>query len=371
MKITVLKNNLKNGLGLIERAIADNNNLPVLKNVLIKTAGNKIQLSATNLEIGITTAVPAKIVEEGALTVPFATFYSIVSNLPNERIDCEVKNNTLLITTDSYDAKIQGLSDSDFPIIPTIQTPIATITIEAAILNEALGQVALAAQVSEVMPEISGALLTRNSNEYKLAATDSFRLAEKTLAAHQVQAKNSEAFRVIIPLKTIQEVQRAFAGTGAVDIAVDAAQILFKNEHTTLISRVIDGKYPDYEQIVPKTSETEVIMEKESFLSALKLVSSFSGKVNEVRLTVDGAKKVLEAHAANQLLGENSYLIPAKIKGPNVEAVSFNWRYLFDGLRALRGNQVLFVLNGNAKPAVLKSPDDASYFYIVMPIRNT
>lgn len=371
MKITILKNNLKNGLGVVGCAIAENNNLPVLRNVLIKTSGDHITLSATNLEIGVTTNVAGKIIEAGAISVPFATLYNIVSNLQHERIDCEVKQNTLYLSTDSYDAKIQGVPENDFPIIPKPQKPSATIEFPAQVLTEAFGQVVNAAQVSEVMPEISGALMFNDANTCKLVATDSFRLAEKTIFEQYAGKKEGDGFRAIIPLKTVQEAARIFSGAEMVRISFDSAQILFKTAATELVSRAIDGKYPDYQQIVPKTSETEALIEKEPLLNALKLVSSFSGKINDVYLTVDAAKKTLAAHSANQLLGENNYLIPAKIKGPDIKSVAFNWRYLVDGLRAIRGNQALLAFNGDAKPAVVRSPEDASYFYIIMPIRNS
>ncbi|MBI2603928.1 MAG: DNA polymerase III subunit beta [Candidatus Harrisonbacteria bacterium] len=370
MNIIVLKNNLREGLGVLEHAIAENNNLPVLRNVLLKTANNRIQLKATNLEIGVTTNIPGKIVEEGALTVPFAALYSVISNIQSERIDLASKNNTLHITTDNYDAKIQGIPESDFPIIPQLASGNAHIEIEPGSLRDALGQVALAAQESEVMPEISGVLLLTSNDECKLVATDSFRLAEKTLFKNQYACTTENGARAIIPLKTVQEVLRAFPASGTVRVSLDQNQILFKNEHTELISRIIDGTYPDYEHIIPSAKETEVFVERESFLRAIKLVSSFSGKNNDVRVNVDNGKKTLEAYSANQLLGENNYLIPAKIKGADVKGVSFNWRYLADGLKALRGTQAVFTVNGESKPAVLQSPDDASYVYVVMPIRS-
>lgn len=355
---------------MVERAIAENNNLPVLRNVLIKTVNNKIQLTATNLEIGVCTAISGKIVEEGGITVPFATLNSIIGNIQSERIDLAVKNSNLCITTDNYDAKIQGLPEGDFPIIPKVNNGNVYIEFDAPTLCEALGQVADAAQISEVMPEISGVLMSVYGDRCTFVATDSFRLAEKTILKNQFRGNLAEEVKAIIPLKTVHEVARAFRDGNPIRVSFDPNQVLFKSEQTELVSRIIDGKYPDYEQIIPKATETEVVVEKEPFLQALKLVSSFSGKINDVRVNVDAGKKVLEAYSSNQFLGENNYLIPAKVKGMNVSGVSFNWRYLHDGLRALHGAQVVFVVNGNTKPAVLKSPEDASYFYIVMPIRD-
>jgi len=367
MKIVILKTNLKNGLMAVERAVADNANLPVLKNVLVKTVGNKINLSTTNLELATTKTISGKIIEEGGLTIPFQTFYSIVNNADQERINLEKVNNSFIFKTDNYEAKIQGLKEDEFPVIPQIKEK-GSLEIDPALFKKAAAQVISAAQVSDIRPEISGMLFDFQVTLLKLVATDSFRLAEKTIAGDQFKSTFNHAFKAIIPLKTVQEVVRVFDNDQPLTIQFDNNQILFKNKDLEIISKIIDGNYPDYEQIIPKSIETELVLGRDYLVNALKLVSSFSGKNNDVNLAVRD-QKILDVFLANRYLGENNYLIPSKIKGPDFKNIAFNWRYLIDGLRAFDSEEVIFGINNNNKPAILKSTNDNSYFYILMPIK--
>lgn len=368
MKLIVLKTNLRDGLTGIEHAKSDNNNLPILKNVLIKTFNNKIQLSATNLEIAITKYTSGKIIEEGSITVPLDTLNSIINNINSERINLETKNNALLLKTDNYEATIQGLPEEEFPIIPKIENIKTYLQIDSEILKEGFLKVINAIQLSEIRPEIGGVFFDFQITYFKLVGTDSFRLAEKTINENNFKSSFSNGFKIIIPLKTAQEVLRV-VNDGEVSIFIDPNQILFKNGDLEIISRLIDGNYPDYEQIIPKNFATELSIEKEHLFNAVKLVSTFSGKVNDIKLKTKDGKKILEVYSTNQYLGENKYLIPAKIKGEDFET-SFNWRYLMDGLKNFSGDELLFKVNNSIKPAILESASDKSYFYILMPIRN-
>ncbi|MDO8430004.1 MAG: DNA polymerase III subunit beta [bacterium] len=368
MILVVLKNNLKDGLSAIERASSENNNLPILKNVLIKTFNNKIQLSATNLELAITKFVSGKIVEEGSITVPLSTLLTITNNINNEKINLEVENNTLKFKTDNYEAVIQGLPEEEFPIIPKIENTNNYLQIGSEIFKDSLLKVINAVQPSEIRPEIGGVLLDFQITNLKLVGTDSFRLAEKTINESNFKCTFQRGFKIIIPLKTAQELLRIITD-GEVNLFIDPNQILIKNNDLELISRLIDGVYPDYEQIIPKDFKTETIIEKEHLVSAVKLVSTFSGKVNEIKIKVGDSKKNLEFYSANQYIGENKYLVPAKIKGEAFET-SFNWRYLMDGLKNFNSKELVFGVNGDNRPSILKNSTDSSYFYILMPTKN-
>jgi DNA polymerase-3 subunit beta len=369
MKLIILKNNLKEGLAAVDKEVVENNTLPILKNILLTTENNKIKISATNLETGINKFILGKIIEEGGITIPFNTFYGIISNCDSERINLETKQNTLYIKTDNYEAKIQGINKEEFPIIPKIEDPNHYLEINTEVLKNAFLKVINAAQISDLKPEISGVFLGFNLINLKLAATDSFRLSEKTLYLNQFNNNFKKGFKIIIPLKTIQEVIRVFNSELQTKIFIDSLQILFKNENTELISRLISGEYPDYEQIIPKTTESEIIINRDNLIKAIKLVSNFSGKTNDIKLKTKEGKRVLEIYSANQYLGENNYLIPIKLNGEGVKEISFNWRYLLDGLKVFDSDNLSFKLNSENKPAVLNSPDDNSYFYILMPIK--
>lgn len=366
MKLVILKNNLREGLNAVERATSENNNLPILKNVLLKTFNNKILLSATNLEIAVSKYVAGKIIEDGSITVPLGTLLNIVNNTNSERINLETNQNTLVFKTDNYEATIQGLPEEEFPIIPKIENIKNHLSISADIFKDAVLKVINAIQLSDIRPEIGGILLDFQVTHLKLVGTDSFRLAEKTIIEKNFKSTFEQGFKVIIPLKTMQEVLRTIT-KGEVVIFIDSNQILFKNEEIEIISRLIDGNYPDYDPIIPKSFETEIIIEREHLINAVKLVSTFSGKVNDIRMKVKDGKKVLEVYSVNQLLGENKYLVPIKTKGEEFET-SFNWRYLMDGLKNFTGDELFFGVNGSHRAAILKNANDVSYFYILMPI---
>ena len=369
MKILILKDNLKEGLNSVVRAVSENNNLPILKNILIKTFNNKIKIIATNLEVAITKIVSGKIIEEGSITIPFSVLNGIITNLDSEKVSLESKGDSLILKTDNYEATIQSLNEEEFPIIPEIGNAKDHLKINADVFNDAISKIVNCAQISEIRPEISGVLFDYQISSLKLAATDSFRLAEKTLFDKDFKADFATGFKSIIPLKTIQEVPRIFK-EGDMTIYFDNNQVLFKGEDLEIISRLIDGNFPDYDPIIPKTLETESIVNKESFINAVRLVSNFSGKVNDVKLKSKEGKKVMEVSSATQHLGENHYLISMKSKGNDFEAV-FNWRFLLEGLKSFNSEDVMLGLNGDQRAAIIKSQKDFSYFYILMPIKNS
>lgn len=369
MKIIILKENLKQALSAVERGIMENNNLPILKNVLLR-ADKNFTVSATNLEIGVSYVAAAKINAPGATTVPFGPLYMIIQNSDSERINLIAEGNTLIVKTDNYEAKIQGVSAEEFPIIPQIEQKDAHIAIETEVLKDAINQVIGAAQVSELKPELSGILFDFQVSILKLAATDSYRLAEKTLLNNDFKTNLNKGAKVIVPLKTISEVLRIFPLDKAVQIHIDPHQILFTNGTISLISRLIDGQYPDYSAIVPKHIETELIMDRQNFLSALKLVGGFAGKTADLKLRAKKEAKVLEVYSSNQYVGENNYLVPAKRTGDGFDEISFNSRYLMDGVRVMGGESLSLGTSGANKPAVLKLVGDTSFFYIVMPLEG-
>ncbi|MEK7555032.1 MAG: DNA polymerase III subunit beta [Patescibacteria group bacterium] len=369
MKLIILKTNLKEGLSSFDRVCGEHISLPILKNILLKVSDGKIMISATNLEIGVERSLSGKVIESGTLTVPFGTLSSIVSNVDAERVNLESDGNNLLVKTDNYQAKIQGMNPDDFPIIPKIEHKENYLEINTGALKESLYGVIDAAQFSEIRPELSGILFDFQIGSLKLVATDSFRLAEKTLYKNEFQTTFEQGFKTIIPLKTVQEIIRGFSGDEKIRMCIDPSQIGFEGVSERIVSRIIAGQYPDYEQIVPKKIETEITMNREQLLGAVKLVASFSGKVSDVRLAVGEDEKTLEVFSVNQYLGENNYLVPIKIKGPKFSGLSFNWRYLADGLKAVKSERILFGVNGENKPAIIKSIDDPSYFYLLMPIK--
>ncbi|MSR73673.1 MAG: DNA polymerase III subunit beta [Candidatus Pacebacteria bacterium] len=369
MKLILFRDNLKNGLLAAERAVADSSNLPILKNVLLRTIGNKIQLTTTNLELAITKLISGKIVEEGELSVPFATFYSIVNNTAHDRINLDREGSSFVVKTDNYEAKMQGSLAEDFPLIPRMEDMDHCMEIDPVVFQDALQQVISAAHISDIRPEISGVLFDFQMTTLKLVATDSFRLAEKIIDGGKFKNSFDAGFRAIVPLRTAQELLRVISRTTPLLVHCDANQILFRSDDVEIMSRLIDGNYPDYEQIIPKDAETEIILDRAHLINAVKLVSNFSGKTNDVRISTDADGKTVTVHSVNQFLGENKYLIPARVTGVQVTDIPFNWRYLLDGLKSISEESVVLKLNGSNRPALMRPTGDSSFVYIVMPIR--
>lgn len=371
MKVIILKNNLKAGVDVVSRVASDSlSTLPILKNFLIETVDGRLKLSATNLEMAITSFISGKVVEGGDLTVPLNIFNSVINNLQNERINLEKEGEVLIIKTDNYQAKIQSIKKEEFPIIPRLNDGQLGIEIATPVLREAFLSIMSAAQISDTRPELGGVLFDFQTNLLKLAATDSFRLSEKAIYNNQFQSDINKHFRAIIPLKTIFEVVRIFkdGSDKKVGIYFDPNQILFKTGDSEIISRLISGEFPDYQPIIPKSVETEAVVNRNELINALKLTGSFTDRLNEVKVFIKEKAKSIEVFSSNQNLGENRYLIPAKIKGLPLEVV-FNWRFLLDGVKGLSSENVILGFSADNKPALIKSPEDSSFFYILMPIK--
>lgn len=366
MNIIVIKEKLKEALDIIIRASGDHPTLPVLKNVLIEAKDDKITLTATNLEIGMRYDLSGKISKGGGVTVPANLLGQIIANLTDERVELSSDGSVLDVTTESYKASLQGSPVAEFPTLPAVQNTEEYIEIEAALLKNSLEVTLSAAQFSELRPELSSVYFQFFGDKVVLVATDSFRLAEKTLADNKFTANTSEEFKVLLPLKTAQELGRVLKEKGGVKIYRDQNQILFKTEKTELVSRLLEGTFPDYRAVIPKEYQAEVSVDRDDFLNAVKLAGVMSGTASETALR-PGTGDTLEIFSRDEKLGENSYHLAAKMKGSFKEA-SFNWKYLLEGAKAMPPKDFILGLNDDNKPAILRSSQDPSYFYILMPI---
>lgn len=370
MKLIVLKNSLVEALSFTEKSVGFNSHLPILKNILIEV-GEKTVVSSTNLELAIKYFLAGKVIETGKVVVPFSLFSYIIRNLNAERITLESKDNGVLVTSDNYEAFVQGQDCGDFPIIPTSQNNRDFLKINSSFLRSCLAHTVVATQYSEIRPEISGVYMNFSDNKLTFVATDSFRLAERVLAPKDFQSSIRE-ISAIIPLKTVQELLKMLDFVDSEDetsIFVDPNQILFKFNNCETTSRLIDGTFPDYKAIIPKEVQTEVIIPRQEFINAIKLVSSFSGKAQDITMKIGDNKKFLELFSSESSLGENKYKLPIKLDGDKFTVV-FNWRYLIDGVKIYDGDEFLFGMNSPQKPALIKSTSSPDLTYVVMPIKG-
>ena len=246
---------------------------------------------------------------------------------------------------------------------------ISTSKINSEIFKNALLKIINSIQYSEIRPEINGCLFSYQIDYLKLAGTDSFRLAEKIFLPINLKVILKKALEIILPLKTIQEILRVIPDNNELSILINQNQVFFKTNEIEIISRLIDGKFPDYQSIVPQELKTEMVINKAELVNALKLASIFSGRVNEIKFKIGENKKCLEVYSADNALGENHYLLPIKISGNNL-AISFNCKYLLDGLKALEDKEIVFGFNDDNQPVIIKSPADKNWFYVLMPIKS-
>lgn len=362
MKIICLQENLKNNLNITQNIIGRNLTLPILNNLLLETENGRLKISSTNLEIGINTWTSGKIEREGVITCPAKIFFNYINNLPNKKIELEAKNNILTVKCENYKATIKCLPAEDFPIIPKIKNePI--LEIKNTLLKEGLMQVSGCAAISESRPEISGVFFKINKEGLKLVATDSFRLAEKVEKIDKIKSEHS----MILPQRTAQELIRILnEKEGMMKIILGSSQVLFETNEVQIISRLIDGQYPDYQQIIPKSFITQILLNREEFLNAVRVAGFFSSKVNSIKFSVQSGK--IEILSQDPDLGENKTQIQTEVKGKELE-IDFNYRYLLDGLNNISSKQIFLGLNSDSSPVVLKSAESEDYLYVVMPIK--
>jgi DNA polymerase III subunit beta len=368
MKLTCTQENLNFGLSLVSHLASKSTNLPILNNVLLKAEKGELQLITTNLEMGIKLIVRGKIDKEGSFTVQAKLLSDYIGLLPKENVNLEVDEGNLNLKCLNYQTQIRGLEATEFPLLPEIDKK-NKIVVSADELKKAVNRVAFCAALDESRPEISGVLFKINEKKLIIAATDSYRLAEKRVEVSESNLTNSQ---IIIPLKTIQELQRILFSQMEKNLTIyfNENQVLFSIDNVELISRLIEGQYPDYEQIIPTQPKTKAKIKVGEFLQAVKSASLFCKPgINDVKLTLVPGSEELVVMASNANLGENITNLKINLTGEENEIV-FNYRFLIDGLNNIDTEFVNFEVTNNAIPGVFKPINDDNYLYIIMPIRQ-
>jgi len=372
MNLIILKENLKKALSIVDRVIGKNISLPILNNIFLNSEKNFLRISATDLELGIQYWILTKIEKEGAVVIPGKVLSNFISYLPNQKINIKSKGLDLIIEADKNKTQIKGFNVDEYPIIPKIDEE-DFIEINPQKFIEGLNQVVEVVSTTQMRPEITGVLLFFDKDSIRIVGTDSFRLAEKKISANN---KIKEVKSFIIPKKTIRELINIFNDRKQkVRIYFSPNQIMFESKmnevdhpEIQIISRLIDGEYPDYKEIIPKDYLTEVVINKEEFIRQLKTASLFVDKNNEIVVSVNPEKKEIEIKVQNPDIGENLSFINAKIKGEKV-SISFNWKFLLDGLNNIKSDEVILCLNGDSGPALIKPTKEDDYLYVVMPVK--
>lgn len=378
MILSILKENLKQGLFMVSHLAGKNVNLPILNNILVDVKKEGVRLVTTNLEIGITNSLRGKVEKEGGFTVDSKIFSDYINLLPNKKIDLSNEDGFLKVVCENYKTKIKTDGVDDFPLIPQIEKKNGK-SVKIKEFKKALSKVVFSVSNNESRMELSGVLFVFNKNKLTLAATDSYRLAEKELEIKNEEAgdKKNEEKKIIVPAKTIQEVLRILSGVeqGAdekseISFYINENQILFTIEGTELISRLIEGQYPDYRQIIPASGKTSIIVSRSELIRAIKTSALFSKTgINDINLDFPDGKNQIIVSAASGSSGENIAIIDAETRGVDNSTI-INYQYLLDGLNNIDEDNVkIDVIDGNT-PCLIKPLNEKGYIYIIMPIKQ-
>jgi DNA polymerase-3 subunit beta len=369
VKLSVMQENLARGLSTVSRAVSSRSSLPVLANVLLRTEDAGLKLTATNLEIGITSWVPGRIETEGALTIPARLLTDVVGGLPaGERVDLEVEGTTLSVRSGRFQTHLRGIDADEFPVIPSAGDR-PTTRVSQKVLRKALSEVTFAAASDEARPILTGVLTRFAGERLTLAAADNYRIAVKTIDVLSPVEDTS----LVIPARSYVELMRVLADTDdPVDIMLAPArsQVIFHVDTIDLVSRLIDGQFPNYQQVVPTNHTSRAVVDRDELLKAVRLsalIAAGAANVVKLRIGEEGSAGITIAAAAD--VGDAEGEVEAVLEGEPV-TVAFNARYLTEALQNVDADRLALELNGPLSSGVFRPTDDADYVHVIMPVRT-
>jgi DNA polymerase III subunit beta len=376
MRVSVLQENLYKGLATVSRAIQSRPTLPILANVMIATDDARLQLSATNLDLGISAWIGAKIEQPGAITVPARTLQELVATLPPERVDMDldVRTLTLRLRCGSKSANIKGMDASEYPLMPTFDSERA-IAVNARVLKEMIDQVVFAAAKEDNRPILTGVLLRFDGDVLTMAAADGYRLAVRTTQL-EFSVGDQRPEPLIVPARTLNELARVISDEDdevLIGLPDQRGQVMFSLKSVLMISQLIEGKFPDYQAIVPRGYQTQILAYTDDLLAACKSSEVFAkDSANTARILIEpsGAPNVpgrITVAGKSQEKGDAEAPIDASIDGQAVE-VAFNIRYLIDVLNVIREEQVVLETSGPTSPGVVRPAGRDDFTHVIMPM---
>lgn len=365
MEFTCLKEQLQKSLQLAERHIDRASTIPILQGILLKTDKNTLIIRSTDLNTGFETYISAQIKKEGTMVIPARPSISLISSITGEKIRILSLNDNMNLITKNTTTVIKGYPHEEFPKLPEIKNG-EKIVFSIQDLVKQLKSVFFAASQSDIKPEISSILFKGDSNQLiKIAATDSFRLAEKSFKAHY-----NKPFSFLFPARRASEFIKILESfNGEVEFIFDQQQLCAFHPSFSYFTRLTEGRFPDYEQIIPTTFSTEGIMNRRELIENLKLAGIFSGRMKETHLRIYPNDNLLEISTHDSELGEHASHLSIQVTGENTD-MSFNQRYILDGLEPIESEQVILRFSGAGHPLTIQNPQDLSYTYLVMPMKN-
>lgn len=364
MRLKVTQENLNKALSVVSRVASGRGTLPILSHILIKAEQGRVTLSSTNLEIAISTTLTGRVEEPGEATVPAKLMHDFVSSLPKDTIELSLEGQGLHISSQKYTSTINGMSADEFPSLPNISTDSA-YELPVDLLKNAIQRVVFAASNDEARQVLTGVYMHTSDGSLYMAATDSYRLAEQRLLP------NEDDIALLVPATTLQELMRIIGDDSLpVMLRYDEGQVMFEYGEVRLISRLINGNYPDYRQLIPGESETACTLSRQDFLNITKVSSLFAKEsAGSITLHVSEEDQEVSIRSIASQVGENTSRAQAEVRGEG--DVTLNSRYLIDALNAFSADTVTFRFSGKINPCVMTGRDKGGddYIHIIMPLR--
>jgi DNA polymerase-3 subunit beta len=364
MKLSVTQENLSKALGVVGRVASTKTSLPILGNILLRAEKNRLLLAATNLEIAITEHIGAKVVQEGSLTIPARLLTDFIANLPHDNVELWTDGTKLHIEASSHKSIINGIATDDFPELPTI-TNETTFRVAASVLKRAITQTVLCASNDDTRPVLTAVYMHTVEGRLYMAATDGYRLAERELAELE------ESISALVPASTLQDVVRVMPDDcDEVTVLASDTQVRFLLGDIEVTSRLIDGSFPDYRQLIPKTTDNSFVIEKDAFSRITKIASLFARESGgSVTLQTNVTKQQVSIHSIASQMGENTSDAAATVEGEG--SVTLNSRYLMDALGCFDVPKLGFHFSGKVAPCVLRGDGQSSdYLHVIMPLKS-
>jgi DNA polymerase-3 subunit beta len=375
VKITCKQQDLSRGLSAVSHGVSSRSTLPILENILVATDHGRLKLSATNLEIGINCWVDAQIHEEGTTTVKAKTLTDFVNSLPQASVDITVPEGTNVMNVKSLrsSAHIKGMDASEFPLIPSAEGGEEPVLLDAALLKEMIEEVAFAAADDDSRPVFTGVLVQVSDEKITFAAADAFRLAVRVAP---LPGDDHPRGDILIPARTLTELARILPPEGPVQMIVtpNRSQVLFHTEQLDLVSRLIEGTFPNFRQIIPKEHSTRAVVETKEFAAAVKSAALFardSSNITRVKINPGDSNGLepgaITIEATAEDLGDSTSIVNAAIDGPELQII-FNVKYLADVLAVIGTPEVALEANAPTRPGVVRPVGSADYTYVIMPM---
>lgn len=365
MKLSCTQENFAKGVLAVSRVVGTRGTLPILSHILLSTEKGRMKLAGTDLEIGIVSYVGAKIEQEGSVAVPARLLTEIITATSDSTINLSTDGQKIIIESERINTHLSGMDPDDFPLIPEVKSD-STITVDGTKLKEAIAQVVFATANDESRPILTGALIKIGGDSIVLAATDSYRLCEKTLKLKKPVGGQKA---VVVPSRTLLEVGRLIgAGQDEITIILSENQISFDFSQIKVVSRILEGDFPDYEQIIPKEKSSSIEVKTQELGSALKLGMTFAREVsNNVRLLI-GKESGVSLVATSPQVGDTTAKIGAVVGGEDLE-IAFNAKFMLDILNVINSEKVILNFKGKHAPVLLRSGSDDNFRSLVMPLR--